>query len=72
MEPSGCRLMVRLVDLDNAPDAPPLVVTLGKVRARVHLLTSAPQDDLDEPVAELVTEDVVLLQNAIARLVGVG
>jgi hypothetical protein len=57
MEPSGCRLMVPLVDLDNAPDAPPLVVTLGEVRARVHLLTSAPQDDLGEPVAELVTEE---------------
>jgi hypothetical protein len=49
MEPSGWRLMFPLVDLDDAPHAPPLVVTLDDVRARVHLLSSVPDGDLGEP-----------------------
>ena len=71
MEPSGWRLMVPLVDLDDAPDAPPLVVTLGEVRARVHLLTSAHRDDLGEPTEQLDAEQVMVLQAAAHRLITV-
>lgn len=70
MEPSGWRLMVPLVDLDDTPDAPPLVVTVGEVRARAHLLTSAPHDHLGAPDGNLASGDVVLLQSALQRLVG--
>jgi hypothetical protein len=69
MEPSGWRLMVPLVELDDAPDAPPLVVTLDGARARVHLLTSVPDDDLGEPVETLPVEDVEALQAAAQRLI---
>ena len=65
MEPSGWRLMVPLVD---APDAPPLVVTLGEVRARVHLLTSVPDDDLGDPAGSFSAEDIELLHAAAQRL----
>lgn len=70
MEPSGWRLMVPLVDLDDAPDAPPLIVTVGGVRARVHLLTSVPDDDLGEPSEALPVEDIESLQAAASRLLG--
>ena len=70
MEPSGWRLMVPLVGRDDAPDAPPLVVTLHEVRARVHLLTSAHHDDLGEPVGELATDCVAVLQAAARNLIG--
>ena len=70
MDPSGWRLMVPLVGLDDAPDAPPLVVTLGEVRARVHLLTSAHHDDLGEPIEELAADDVTVLQAAARSLIG--
>jgi hypothetical protein len=69
MEPSGWRLMVPIVDLDDAPDAPPLVVTLNDVRARVHLLTSVPEDDLGEPTGSLPVEDVEVLQAAAQSLI---
>jgi hypothetical protein len=69
MEPSGWRVMVPLVDLDDAPDAPPLVVALGEVRARVHLLTSAHHDDLGEPTRELSAEEVTVLQAAARSLI---
>lgn len=70
MEPSGWRLMVPLVGLDDAPVAPPLIVTLDGVRARVHLLTSVPADDLGEPAGTLALDDVEALQAAVTRLLG--
>ena len=70
MEPSGWRLMVPLVGLDDAPDAPPLIVTLDGVRARVHLLTSVPADELGEPAGTLPVDDVEALQAAASRLLG--
>ncbi len=70
VEPSGWRLMVPLVALDDAPDAPPLVVTVGDHRARAHLLVSAPHDGLGEPAGELVPDDLWILQAAVQRLVG--
>ena len=70
MEPSGWRLMVPLVRLDDAPDAPPLIVTLGGVRARVHLLTSVPADELGETAGTLPVDDVETLQAAASRLLG--
>ena len=69
MEPSGWRLMVPLVEVDDAPDAPPLVVTLGEVRARVHLLASVPDDDLGEPTVTLAAEDVTVLLAAARSLI---
>ena len=71
MEPSGWRLMVPLVGLDDAPDAPPLVVTLGDARARVHLLSSVPDGDLGEPTDELSAEDLNVLQAAARSLLAV-
>jgi hypothetical protein len=70
MEPSGWRLMVPLVDLDDAPDAPPLIVSLDGVRARVHLLTSVPDSDLGEPTGSLSVEGIETLQAAARRLLG--
>ena len=69
MEPSGWRLLVPLVEVDDAPDAPPLVVRLGEARARVHLLTSAHHDDLGEPTHELSAEEVAALQAAARELI---
>ncbi len=69
MEPSGWRLMVPLVSLDDAPDAPPLVVTLDEVRARVHLLSAVPDGDLGEPTGALRAEDLGRLQAAAHRLI---
>lgn len=57
VEPSGWRLMI------------PLVLTVGSDRARVHLLCSAPHDQLGDPVGELTPEDVETLQAAVQRLV---
>lgn len=70
MEPSGWRLMVPLVGLDDAPDAPPLIVSLDGVRGRVHLLTSVPVDELGEPAGTLPVDDVEALQAAALRLLG--
>lgn len=61
--------MIPLVALDEAPDAPPLVVTVDDRRARVHLLCSAPGDQLGEPAGQLDPDDVGLLQAAVERLV---
>jgi hypothetical protein len=61
--------MVPLVAVDDALDAPPLVVIVDGQRARVHLLRSAPQDGLGEPVGELDPQDVGILQDAVRRLV---
>ena len=47
----------------------PLVLTVGSDRARVHLLCSAPHDQLGDPVGELTPEDVETLQAAVQRLV---
>ena len=69
MEPSGWRLLVPLVESADAPDAPPLVVSLGEARARVHLLTSAHRDDLGEPTQELSSEDVTALKAAARELI---
>ena len=60
--------MVPLVPLDQAPDAPPLVVTLDDARARVHLLTSVPDGDRGQPTGALCTDDVERLQAAARRL----
>ena len=70
MEPSGWRLMVPLVPLDDAPDAPPLIVTLDDFRARVHLLTSIPADELGEPTGVLPHDDVEALRAAAQQLLG--
>lgn len=69
VDPSGWRLMIPLVALDDAPDAPPLVITVDGQRARVHLLCGAPNDELGEPAGQLSPDDVGLLQAAVERLV---
>lgn len=69
VEPSGWRLMVPLVDLADAADAPPLVVTLGRTRARVHLLTSVHVHDLGTLDDHLAADAVDALQAAVRSLV---
>lgn len=49
VEPSGWRLMIPLLDLADAPDAPPLAVILDGWRARLHMISGVPQDELGEP-----------------------
>jgi hypothetical protein len=68
-EPSGWRLMVPLVDLTDAPDAPPLVVTLGELRARVHLVCGVPHDELGEADERLTDEHLAALRAAVRQLV---
>jgi hypothetical protein len=70
VEPSGWRLMVPLVDLADAPDAPPLVVTVDRYRARVHLITSVHEDDLGSEADELPADDLHQLQIAARQLIG--
>lgn len=69
IEPSGWRLMVPLVDLDDAPDAPPLVVTVEGCRARVHLVSSVHVDDLGSPTSDLPAADIHRLRQAAQQLV---
>jgi hypothetical protein len=52
---SGWRLMAPLVDRADAPDAPPLIVTVDRWRARLHLLTGAPERVLGELPASCST-----------------
>jgi hypothetical protein len=61
--------MIPLVPLKDAHDAPPLVVTVGNQRARVHLLVSAPHDELGEVVGELDPDDVYALRSAVQGMV---
>lgn len=69
VEPSGWRLMIPLVDLDDAPDAPPLVVTVGDQRARVHLLCSVSQDELGDPAGQLNHDQLATLAHAVGKLI---
>lgn len=69
VELSGWRLMVPVVDLADAADAPPLVVTLGRLRARVHLLTTVHIHDLGDPEGHLDANAVEMLQDAVRALV---
>jgi len=69
VDPSGWRLMVPLVDPDTTPPATPLVVTVGRWRARVHLVTSVPTDGLGELDGQLTDGQVADLQAAVRRLV---
>ncbi len=69
VEASGWRLMVPLVGLQDAPDAPPLVVTLGEWRARVHLLTGVPDHRLGQTDSELSPDQVTKLKTAVRALV---
>ncbi len=69
VEPSGWRLMVPLVPLHDAPDAPPLVVTHDGWRARVHLVCSVAHDQLGEPDGRLPPDQVATLQAAVRALV---
>lgn len=69
VDPSGWRLMVPLVAVDDAADAPPLVVTVGDERARVHLVTSAANHDLGAADGQLAPGAVPMLQAAVRALV---
>lgn len=69
VEPSGWRLMVPLVDLDDAAEAPPLVVTVSGYRARAHLLRAAPDDQLGEPDGKLDPDDLAVLCDAVRDLI---
>jgi hypothetical protein len=69
MEPSGWRVMVPLADPFVAPYAPPLVIQVGEERARVHLLTTAPVDELGVEDGEIPPEDIASLREAIRALI---
>lgn len=71
MEPSGWRLVVPLVDAADAPDAPPLVVAVGRWRARTHLVTARPAERLGEPIGELPASQVATIRTATAALLDV-
>lgn len=61
--------MVPLDEEADAPEAPPLVVTVGRWRARVHLITSAPADRLGHVADELRPDDIAALREAVRALV---
>jgi hypothetical protein len=61
--------MVPLVDLADAPDAPPLVVTLDRQRARAHLLCGVPYDQVGEEEDRLTDEQLAELRAAVRDLV---
>lgn len=69
VDPSGWRLMVPLVGLDEAPDAAPLVVTVSGYRARTHLVRAVADDQLGEPDGELDAGDLAVVCAAIKDLV---
>lgn len=69
VDASGWRLMVPLVELADAPEAPPLVITVAGWRARTHLLQSVPEERLGDPDGELDVEDVAALQQAVRALI---
>ena len=67
---SGWRLMVPLVDADDALAAPPLVVPVDRWHARVHLLTGVPERALGQPAGQLTDVQLDQLRHAIRSLVG--
>ena len=69
VDPSGWRLMIPLVGPGDAADAPPLVVTVGGWRARVHLLTSAASHELGQPAGHLTDAQLADLQAAVRAMV---
>lgn len=69
VDPSGWRLMVPLMDLAEAPEAPPLVVTVQPWRARLHLLVGIPENRLGEAVDQLPPAQIRRLQAAVCELV---
>ena len=69
LDASGWRLMVPLVDAPDAVDAPPLVVTIDRWRARVHLATGVPERVLGEAIGTLTVRQTEALQDAVAGLV---
>lgn len=69
MEPSGWRIVVPLLDPAEAPEAPPLVIAVNGWHARVHLLTSAPVDELGLRHQHLDAQDVDALRGAVGALI---
>ena len=70
VDDSGWRLMVPLVDADDALAAPPLVVPVDRWHARVHLLTGVPETTLGQPAGQLTDAQLDQLRQAIRILVG--
>jgi uncharacterized membrane protein len=69
MKPSGWRLLVPLLAPADAPEAPPLVVAVAGWHARVHLLTTAPADELGTANGRLEVEDLEVLRDAARALI---
>ena len=69
VEPSGWRLVVPVVEADEAVAAPPLVVAVGRWHARVHLVTGVPDHALGEPLGALTRAQTDLLRDAVTALV---
>lgn len=68
IEPSGWRLMIPLFDAAEAAEAPPLVITIDRWRARVHLLTGAPERVLGEATGRLTPVQLDTLREAARTL----
>lgn len=69
VEPSRWRLVVPLVEADQAVAAPPLVVPVGRWHARVHLVTGVPDHALGEQVGALTRPQTDQLRDAVTALV---
>lgn len=69
MEPSGWCVLVPLLAPADAPEAPPLVVAVDGWHARVHLLTTAPADELGTENGRLELEDLEMLRDAARALI---
>jgi len=69
MEPCAWHVLVPLFDPTTAPKAPPLVVAVGNWHARVHLVTTAPTDELGSPYDQLNTKDLLALREAVHAMI---
>lgn len=69
MEPSGWRIVVPLLEPTDAPEAPPLVIAVNGWHARVHLLTTAPSDELGTPQGRLDGQALHALREAARCLI---
>lgn len=69
IEGSGWRLLVPLFDPVEAIEAPPLVIRVANWHARVHLVTTAPVEDLGDLETQLDGHDLEQLRDAIRQLI---
>lgn len=69
IEPSGWRVLVPMFEPTEAPEAPPLAITVARWRARTHLMTTAPSDELGVEIDHLDAEDLQRIRGAVQALI---